>query len=250
LVCHHCHHHRPTPPACPACGAPGLLAFGIGTEQVETILRAAYPDARIARLDRDATQRVGVQERILTDWHAGNLDVLIGTQMVSKGHDVPGVTLVAVLLADESLTARLPRRRRTAADAGRGGRVGAPARTGDRSILSTKSSRRRRRGTHDYATFMRGGWRGERARLSAVRPFASVRSGRTRTGSSSRRAASHWRARRGWGSGPPLGPHPHPSNGADATPELLVRVRTGHGARSRVRPRSMRARRARDLRVW
>src|SRR5881397_552196 len=103
LVCHHCRHTRRPPAACPACGARALEAFGVGTEQIEAALRACYPLAVVDRLDRDAAQRLGAQRRILRDWRAGATDILVGTQMVSKGHDVPGVTLVAVLLADLSL---------------------------------------------------------------------------------------------------------------------------------------------------
>src|SRR5438876_1736685 len=103
LVCHHCRHTRRPPAACPACGARALEAFGVGTEQIAAALRACYPLAVVDRLDRDAAQRLGAQRRILRDWRAGTTDILVGTQMVSKGHDVPGVTLVAVLLADLSL---------------------------------------------------------------------------------------------------------------------------------------------------
>src|SRR5438034_787338 len=103
LICHHCRHTRRPPAACPACGASALEAFGVGTEQIEAALRACYPLAAVDRLDRDAAQRLGAQRRILRDWRAGTTDILVGTQMVSKGHDVPGVTLAAVLLADLSL---------------------------------------------------------------------------------------------------------------------------------------------------
>src|SRR5262249_28241670 len=80
-----------------------LEAFGVGTEQIETMLQVCFPAAAIDRMDRDAAQRPGAQRRILRDWRAGDTDILVGTQMVSKGHDVPGVTLVVVLLADLSL---------------------------------------------------------------------------------------------------------------------------------------------------
>ncbi len=103
LACHHCHHHRPPPRACEACGGPPLQAFGVGTEQIEAMLRTCFPAAAVDRMDRDAAQRPGAQRRILRDWHSGDTDILVGTQMVSKGHDVPGVTLVVVLLADLSL---------------------------------------------------------------------------------------------------------------------------------------------------
>ncbi|MCW5890665.1 MAG: primosomal protein N' [bacterium] len=103
LVCHHCHHHRRAPTVCEACGAEGVVALGVGTEQIEETLRTALPEAVVGRMDRDAANRPGAQRRILAAWRAGETDVLVGTQMVSKGHDVPGVTLVIVLLADLSL---------------------------------------------------------------------------------------------------------------------------------------------------
>jgi primosomal protein N' (replication factor Y) len=160
LVCHHCHHHRPPAAVCPACKAGELVAFGIGTEQVETMLRAAYPEARIARLDRDATQRAGVQERVLADWHTGALDVLVGTQMVSKGHDVPGVTLVAVLLADLSLNMPDFRAGERTMQlllqvAGRAGRGNEPGRVIVQSFRPNHPSIAAAR-EHDYAAFMTG----------------------------------------------------------------------------------------------
>jgi len=160
LICHHCHHHRPPAAACPACGAADLVAFGIGTEQVEAMLHAAYPEARIARLDRDATQRVGVQERVLADWHAGALDVLVGTQMVSKGHDVPGVTLVAVLLADLSLNVPDFRAAERTMQlllqvAGRAGRGDEPGRVIVQTFRPNHPSIAAAR-EHDYAAFMTG----------------------------------------------------------------------------------------------
>ena len=103
LVCHHCRHRSRPPAKCPECSSAALEAFGVGTEQIEAALRACYPLAAVDRLDRDAAARPGAQRRVLADWRAGNTDILVGTQMVSKGHDVPGVTLVGVLLADLSL---------------------------------------------------------------------------------------------------------------------------------------------------
>ena len=103
LACHHCQFHRRPPARCESCRGPALEAYGIGTERIEATLRNAYPGVAVERLDRDVAQRAGAQRRILKSWHDGTIDVLVGTQMVSKGHDVPGVTLVAVLLADQSL---------------------------------------------------------------------------------------------------------------------------------------------------
>lgn len=103
LRCHYCGFSRPAPEACPQCHDPALTGGGIGTEQVEEAVHAFLPHARVARLDRDSTSRRGVLERVLTAWSTHEIDVLIGTQMVAKGHDVPNVTLVGVILADLSL---------------------------------------------------------------------------------------------------------------------------------------------------
>ena len=103
LRCHYCDFSRHAPSSCPVCHAPALTGGGIGTEQVEEALKNFLPQARVARLDRDSTSRRGTLEQVLKAWTAHQLDVLIGTQMVAKGHDVPNVTLVGVLLADLSL---------------------------------------------------------------------------------------------------------------------------------------------------
>ncbi|MFN8627912.1 MAG: primosomal protein N' [Candidatus Binatia bacterium] len=103
LHCHHCDHTIPPPAACPGCGGLSLSAWGAGTEQVEAVLRQALPGARIGRMDRDTTSRKGAQRTILSAWERREYDVLVGTQMITKGHDIPGVTLVGVLLADLSL---------------------------------------------------------------------------------------------------------------------------------------------------
>jgi primosomal protein N' (replication factor Y) (superfamily II helicase) len=103
LRCHYCDHTVPPPARCASCGEPALESWGLGTEQLETLLRTRLPGARVARMDRDTTRRKGSQEALLRTWSAGGLDVLIGTQMITKGHDVPGVTLVGVVHADASL---------------------------------------------------------------------------------------------------------------------------------------------------
>jgi primosomal protein N' (replication factor Y) len=103
LRCHYCDHTIPPPRQCASCGEPALVAWGVGTEQLEALLRTRLPGARIARMDRDTTRRKGSQEALLRAWGAGGLDVLIGTQMITKGHDVPGVTVVGVVHADASL---------------------------------------------------------------------------------------------------------------------------------------------------
>jgi primosomal protein N' (replication factor Y) len=100
--CHYCGASRAVPPACEVCGG-ALLPLGTGTERVEAEVAAACPTARVARLDRDS---VGTGERLtelLASFARGELDVLVGTQMVAKGHDFPGVTLVCVVSADTGL---------------------------------------------------------------------------------------------------------------------------------------------------
>jgi primosomal protein N' (replication factor Y) len=101
-ICHHCGYARPPASRCPSCDGV-LAAKSFGTEQIEAAVRALVPAARIARLDRDTSERVGFVRRTVHAWRAGELDVLVGTQMIAKGHDVPGVTLIGVILADASL---------------------------------------------------------------------------------------------------------------------------------------------------
>ena len=103
LRCHHCDHTMPVPPSCPHCGGVALGGAGAGTEQVEGALKKLVPGARVARMDRDTTSRKGAQREILAAWEKGERDILIGTQMIAKGHDVHAVTLVGVLLADSAL---------------------------------------------------------------------------------------------------------------------------------------------------
>jgi primosomal protein N' (replication factor Y) len=103
LRCHHCDYTISPPTACSACGGLSLSAWGAGTEQVEAALRHELSGARIGRMDRDTTSRKGSQREILSAWERREYDVLVGTQMITKGHDIPGVTLVGVLLADLSL---------------------------------------------------------------------------------------------------------------------------------------------------
>jgi len=103
LRCHYCGFCQSAPDYCPACHEPSLEGSGFGTEQVEEALRRFLPEIRTARLDRDSVSRRGVLAAVLRAWRTHEIDVLIGTQMVAKGHDVPGVTLVGVLRADSSL---------------------------------------------------------------------------------------------------------------------------------------------------
>jgi primosomal protein N' (replication factor Y) len=104
LLCHYCGHAQPAPEVCPACGGAAFIPAGGGTEKIELGLCAAFPRARILRLDQDATRRRGSHDRILGAFAAGDADVLVGTQMVTKGHHFPEVALVGVLAADDGLT--------------------------------------------------------------------------------------------------------------------------------------------------
>lgn len=102
-ICHYCDYQVPAPGVCPACGELELKELGIGTERVEHDLRQQFPEARIARMDSDTTGGKGGHARILDKVGKGEVDILIGTQMIAKGHDFPGVTLVGVLQGEGSL---------------------------------------------------------------------------------------------------------------------------------------------------
>ena len=91
------------PDRCPSCQQPRIERLGIGTERVEAVVRERFPDARVARLDRDTAGDGRGWTRCWRAMHAGEIDVLVGTQMVTKGHDFPGVTLVGVLSPDQTL---------------------------------------------------------------------------------------------------------------------------------------------------
>jgi primosomal protein N' (replication factor Y) len=101
--CHYCNYARGVPSACPQCAAPYLEHVGIGTDRVEAELRAQFPDIRMARVDRDTVRRRGSLVRLLERFARRELDVLVGTQMIAKGHDFPDVTLVGVISADVGL---------------------------------------------------------------------------------------------------------------------------------------------------
>lgn len=102
LKCHHCGHERRIPDACPTCNRP-LKPVGQGTERVVEALTGYFPDVAMARLDRDAMRRRGRLEALLADFQAGTTRILVGTQMLTKGHHFPEVTLVGVLNADQGL---------------------------------------------------------------------------------------------------------------------------------------------------
>jgi primosomal protein N' (replication factor Y) len=105
LRCHLCGHHEAVPRVCPACGSQDLRALGEGTQRLEQALAARLPAARVARIDRDATRRRGAFRALRERIDANQLDVLVGTQMLAKGHDFPNLTLVCVLGADLGLMA-------------------------------------------------------------------------------------------------------------------------------------------------
>ncbi|CAH2030556.1 replication restart helicase PriA [Trichlorobacter ammonificans] len=102
-ICHYCDYQVPFPCICPACGEPELREMGAGTERVEHELAARFPEARVARMDSDTVAGKGGHARILDRVARGEVDILVGTQMIAKGHDFPGVTLVGVLQAEGSL---------------------------------------------------------------------------------------------------------------------------------------------------
>ncbi len=103
LVCHHCGSERPMPQKCSHCGSASFGAFGEGTERIEQALMELFPDAGVARVDRDSTRRKGSMEKLLGEVQRGERKLLVGTQMLAKGHDFPNVTLVGVLDADQGL---------------------------------------------------------------------------------------------------------------------------------------------------
>jgi primosomal protein N' (replication factor Y) len=100
LKCHYCGRQKPVPAACPSCGGEFLQFLGEGTERVEDVLCEKFPTARMERMDRDRVKRASDYDRIWKAFEAGEVDILVGTQMVAKGHDVAGVTLVGILSAD------------------------------------------------------------------------------------------------------------------------------------------------------
>jgi primosomal protein N' (replication factor Y) len=103
LLCHYCGYAEKVPSQCPKCQSEHIYFLGIGSERVEEELHRAFPAARIARLDRDTVTGKRQYETILQDFREGNYDMLVGTQMIAKGHDIPNVTLVGVVAADMGL---------------------------------------------------------------------------------------------------------------------------------------------------
>lgn len=106
LQCHHCGGQVPVPRACPECGDQDLKPMGRGTQRIEEFLAERFPQARIARIDADSTRLKGSAERLFSQVHLGEVDILVGTQMVAKGHDFANLGLVGVLNADSMLFAQ------------------------------------------------------------------------------------------------------------------------------------------------
>jgi primosomal protein N' (replication factor Y) (superfamily II helicase) len=103
LICHYCGYTAPVPESCPHCQSSAIKRYGVGTEKVEAEVRRLFPTARVARLDRDTAPHSGRAHTVLESFASGELDILVGTQMISKGHHFPRVTLVGVIAADLSL---------------------------------------------------------------------------------------------------------------------------------------------------
>lgn len=103
LLCHYCGHEERRAAKCPVCGSKYLMGFKAGTEQIEEALHKEFPEARVLRMDADTTKSKESYEKILSAFADEKADILVGTQMIVKGHDFPNVTLVGVLAADLSL---------------------------------------------------------------------------------------------------------------------------------------------------
>ena len=103
MLCHYCNYAQKVPTVCPKCGSEYLHFIGTGSEKVEEELHRDFPEARIARMDRDTVSGKRHFESILHDFREGNYDILVGTQMIAKGHDIPNVTLVGIVSADVGL---------------------------------------------------------------------------------------------------------------------------------------------------
>ncbi len=103
MRCHHCGAERAVPPQCPDCGSTDLRPIGQGTERIEQALKSLFPEVGVVRIDRDSTRRKGAMDKLLQEVHSGEGRILIGTQMLAKGHHFPNVTLVGILDADQGL---------------------------------------------------------------------------------------------------------------------------------------------------
>jgi len=158
LLCHYCNVKRREPEGCGTCGGHKLAQVGIGTERLLSWVSKRWKDARVARLDSDVTRRRGAYGEVLSGMAQGEVDILVGTQMIAKGHDFPEVTLVGVLLADLSMSFpdfRSSERTfqiltQVAGRAGRGGRPGQVL----LQTLAPESPCVRKASAYDYGGFM------------------------------------------------------------------------------------------------
>ena len=105
LVCHYCGHEEQDISVCPECGSKHIGGFRVGTQQIEDLIKKEFPSARVLRMDMDTTKEKDGHEKILEQFASEDADILVGTQMIVKGHDFPNVTLVGILAADMSLYA-------------------------------------------------------------------------------------------------------------------------------------------------
>jgi primosomal protein N' (replication factor Y) len=103
MRCHYCDYALKAPPLCPQCGGSKIGSYGTGTEKLQEEIEALFPEARVERMDSDSMSKRGAYERILRELDRGTIDILVGTQMIAKGHDFPNVTLVGIVSADTSL---------------------------------------------------------------------------------------------------------------------------------------------------
>ena len=157
LQCHYCDHTIKAPPLCPGCYGSRIVSYGVGTERVEEEVKNIFPHARIERMDSDTTARKGAYERLLSSLQKQDIDILVGTQMITKGHDFPAITLVGVISADTSLN--IPDFRAAERTfqlltqvSGRGGRGDSPARVIVQTFNPDHYSIRRAK-DHDCAGF-------------------------------------------------------------------------------------------------
>jgi primosomal protein N' (replication factor Y) len=157
LLCHYCGYHLPAFQMCPHCGGGKIRLLGIGTEKVEEEVRRLFPQARVARMDSDVMIERGASGRLLNALEQGEIDILVGTQMIVKGHDFPRITLVGIIAADVAL--HLPELRAAercfqliSQAAGRAGRASQPGRVIVQTYLPEHYAIRQATG-HDYAGF-------------------------------------------------------------------------------------------------
>jgi primosomal protein N' (replication factor Y) len=157
IKCHYCNYTKKALPVCPTCHGNRILSYGTGTQKLEAQIKNLFPEARIQRMDSDTTQAKGAQEKILQKLGGREIDILVGTQMITKGHDFPFITLVGVISADTSLNMpdfRAGERtfQQLTQVAGRGGRGTAPGRV----IIQTFNPQHyalKHVQNHDYKSF-------------------------------------------------------------------------------------------------